>query len=52
MKTSVHFLNLCISWCCAAGNAKIQGVVTTVSPMKSKTCNYFGGELTDGKGTT
>ena len=46
-------LNLCISWCCAAGNGKIQGVVTTVSPMKkSKTCKYFDGELTNGKGTT
>ena len=31
-------------------NAKIHGVLTTLSPVKkSRTCNYFDGELTDGK---
>ena len=31
-------------------NAKIRGVVTSMSPMKKgRTCNYFDGEITDGK---
>ena len=31
-------------------NAKIHGVLTTLSPMKkSRTCQYFDGELSDGK---
>lgn len=33
-----------------SANAAVQGVLTEVSPMKkSKTCNYFDGELADGK---
>ena len=32
-------------------NAKVNGVVTSLSPMKkSKTCSYFDGDLTDDKG--
>ena len=31
-------------------SARIHGIVTSVSPMKkSRTCNYFDGEITDGK---
>ena len=34
----------------ASPNAKIHGVVTTVSPMKKgKTCSYFDGEISDGQ---
>ena len=34
----------------ASPNAKIHGVVTTVSPMKKgKTCSYFDGEISVGQ---
>ena len=33
-------------------NAKLHGVVTSVSPMKKgKSCSYFDGEISDGKGS-
>ena len=35
----------------ASPNAKVHGVVTSLTPMKkSKTCSYFDGDFTDGKG--
>ena len=31
-------------------NAKIHGIITCISPMKkSKTCDFFDGEISDGK---
>ena len=34
----------------ACENAKIHGVVSSLSPMKkSKNCAYFDGEISDGK---
>ena len=33
-----------------SSSARIQGVVTSISPMrKSRNCSYFDGEITDGK---
>ncbi len=32
-------------------SAKIHAVVNSLSPMKSKTCSYFDGQITDGKAT-
>ncbi len=29
--------------------AKIHGMLTSVSPMKRRTCSFFDGEITDGK---
>ena len=41
-----------ISDVCASPNAKIHGVLNSVSPLKkSKGCAYFDGQITDGKTT-
>ena len=37
---------------CASPNAKLCGVMRSISPMKkSKMCAYFDGEVCDGKST-
>ena len=41
-----------ISDVCTSPNAKIHGVLNSVSPLKkSKGCAYFDGQITDGKTT-